>query len=119
MHVDEQHSGDPDPAATQAARPLRRVGPRDAHPAARRPWIAAAWIGGGSALFALFLRISLSSPVNSDGANNALQAWDMLHGHLLLHGWVSGDASVYTFELPLLAITESLFGAHDHHLPYC
>jgi hypothetical protein len=110
MHVDEQHSGDPDPVATQAARPLRRAGPRDAHPAVRRQWIAAAWIGGGLALFALFLRISLSSPVNSDGANNALQAWDMLHGHLLLHGWVSGDASVYTFELPLLAITESLFG---------
>jgi hypothetical protein len=61
-------------------------------------------------LFAFFLRISLSSPVNSDGANNALQAWDMLHGHLLLHGWITGDASVYTFELPLLAITESLFG---------
>jgi hypothetical protein len=109
MHVGEQHSGGPDPAATQAARPLRRVGPRDPHTAVRRRWIAAAWVGGGLALFAFFLRISLSSPVNSDGANNALQAWDMLHGHLLLHGWVTGDASVYTFELPLLAITESLF----------
>ena len=110
MHVGEQHSGGPDPAATQAARPLRRVGPRDAHPAARRRWTAVAWIGGGLVLFAVFLRISLSSPINSDGANNALQAWDMLHGRLLLHGWVTGDASVYTFELPLLAITESLFG---------
>src|SRR5579864_3014515 len=110
LHVGEQHSGQPDPAATQAARPLRHVGPRGPDTAVRRRWTAAAWVCGGLALFAVFLRISLASPVNSDGANNALQAWDMLHGHLLLHGWVTGDASVYTFELPLLAITESLFG---------
>lgn len=114
MHVGEQHSGRRDPvAATRGGWSPRqfgrRVGPRDPHTAARRRWAAAAWVGGGLALFAFFLRISLSSAVNSDGANNALQAWDMLHGHLLLHGWVTGDASVYTFELPLLAITESLF----------
>ena len=48
--------------------------------------------------------------MNSDGANNALQAWDMLHGHLLLHGWIIGDATFYTFELPLYAITEFFFG---------
>ena len=66
--------------------------------------------GGGVALFAYFLRISLGSRVNSDGANNALQAWDMLHGHVLLHGWLIGDATFYFFELPLNAITELLFG---------
>jgi hypothetical protein len=58
----------------------------------RRGWIAAACVGG-VLLYAFFLRISLSSPMDSDGANNALQAWDMLHGHLLLHGWLIGDAS--------------------------
>ena len=79
-------------------------------PAARRWWAAAAWAGGGLALFAYFLRISLGSRVNSDGANNALQAWDMLHGHVLLHGWLIGDATFYFFELPLNAITELLFG---------
>ena len=79
-------------------------------PAARRWWAAAAWAGGGVALFAYFLRISLGSRVNSDGANNALQAWDMLHGHVLLHGWLIGDATFYFFELPLNAITELLFG---------
>jgi len=62
------------------------------------------------ALFAVLLRISLSWPMNSDGANNALQAWDMLHGHLLLPGWIIGDASIYTFELPLYAIIEAFFG---------
>lgn len=61
-------------------------------------------------LFFAFLKLSLSSPMDSDGANNALQAWDMLHGHLLLHGWIIGDASIYTFELPLYAIVESVLG---------
>jgi hypothetical protein len=79
-------------------------------PAARRWRAAAAWAGGGLALFALFLRISLGSRVNSDGANNALQAQDMLHGHVLLHGWLIGDATFYFFELPLNAITELLLG---------
>jgi hypothetical protein len=78
--------------------------------AARRWWAAAAWAGGGLALFAFFLRISLGSRVDSDGANNALQAWDLLHGHVLLHGWVIGDATFYFFELPLIGIVELLLG---------
>jgi hypothetical protein len=48
--------------------------------------------------------------MNSDGANNALQAWDMLHGNVLLHGWFLGDVTFYAFELPLNAFTEFLFG---------
>jgi hypothetical protein len=64
------------------------------------------------ALFALFLRISQSGArsVSSDPANSALQAWDMLHGHLLLHGWFVGYATFYTFELPLIAFVEIFFG---------
>ena len=50
--------------------------------------------------------------MNSDGANNALQGWDILHGNVLLHGWIIGDATYYTLELPLYAITEALFGLH-------
>jgi hypothetical protein len=90
----------------------RRAGQEDRgmRPAARRRWAAVAWVGGCLALFAFFLRISVGSAVNSDGANNALQAWDMLHGHVLLHGWVIGDATFYAFELPLNAITELLSG---------
>lgn len=72
-----------------------------------------AWIAGCIALFAFFLRISLSSPPNSDGANNALQAWDLLHGNILLHGWVIGDATYYTFDLPVIAFSEVLFGLHN------
>jgi len=90
----------------------RRAGQKDRgmRPAARRWWAAVAWGAGGLVLFAFFLRISLGSVVDSDGANNALQAWDMLHGHVLLHGWVIGDATFYAFELPLNAIAELLFG---------
>ena len=111
MHVGEQYSGHPDPAATRKTGPLgqlrRRVGRRD--PVARL-WVLAAWIGGILVLTAVLARISLASPLNSDGANIALQGWDLLHGHLLLHGWIVSDASFYTFEVPLLALGEALFG---------
>jgi hypothetical protein len=74
---------------------------------------AAAWIAGVLALFALYLRISFTGHVTSDGANNALQAWDMVHGHLLLHGWIIGDATYYTFDLPVLAFAEIFSGLSD------
>jgi len=86
------------------------AGRPSSRPGVRRLWIAAAWAGGAVVLFALFLRISLSSPMDSDGANNALQAWDMIHGNPLLRSWVIGDASCYTFELPLYAIIEIFSG---------
>jgi hypothetical protein len=115
MHPNEQYSGRPDPdTATATApspgaprQPADRPSPR---PAVRRLWTTAAWAGGAVVLFVLFLRISLSTPMDSDGANNALQAWDMIHGNPLLHGWIIGDASVYTFELPLYAIIEIFSG---------
>jgi hypothetical protein len=74
---------------------------------------ALAWAAGAAALFAVYLRIKLSGAPSSDPANNALQAWDMLHGHLLLHGWLLGDVTFYTFELPLMALAELFFGLHN------
>jgi hypothetical protein len=68
---------------------------------------------GGLALFAALLRISLGSPTVADGANPALQAWDMLHGQVLLHGWIIADANYYTLELPLYALGEVTFGLQD------
>jgi len=50
---------------------------------------------------------------DSDTANNALGAWDMLHGHIMLHGWLTSDVPFYTFELPLMALVEIFFGLHD------
>ena len=89
-----------------------RSGDRPAASRMRRAWAALAWTVGGAGLFVLFLRIARSKGVNSDAANNALQAWDLLHGHLLLHGWIIGDATYYTFELPLIALIEIFFGTH-------
>jgi hypothetical protein len=74
---------------------------------------ALAWTAGAAALFALYLRIKVSMAPDSDAANNALQAWDMLHGHILLHGWLTGDVPFYTFELPLVALVEVFFGLHN------
>jgi hypothetical protein len=81
---------------------------------AGRRWLTAAgWIAGGAALFAFFVKIALSFPLNSDESSNALQAWAMLHGHLLLHGWILGDVTFYTCELPIIALTELFFGLSD------
>jgi hypothetical protein len=87
--------------------------PRVTRPTAKRVRAALAWTAGAAALFALYLRIKVSMAPDSDTANNALQAWDMLHGHLLLHGWLTGDVPFYTFELPLMAIVEIFFGLHN------
>jgi hypothetical protein len=108
----------PDEDRLDAQRPGLRSAPSDptAEPKHRwvsRPSAVAAWTVGVLALFAFYLRISFTGYVTSDGANNALQAWDMVHGHLLLHGWIIGDATYYTFDLPVLAIVEIFFGLSD------
>ena len=65
------------------------------------------------AAFASYLRLARTRAVNSDGASNALQAWDMLHGNLLLHGWSLSDVSFYTTELPQYMLLESLRGLNQ------
>jgi hypothetical protein len=46
----------------------------------------------------------------SDGASQALQAWAMLHGNVLLHGWSLSDVSFYTTELPEYMLVELVRG---------
>ena len=110
--MDEPHTRELSNAAE------RQTGPEPPHRHRRtrawmpRAWAALAWTVGGIALYALLLRIALTENVSSDPANNVLQAWDMVHGHLLLHGWILGDVTFYTFELPLLGIIELFFGVH-------
>ena len=70
---------------------------------ARRPWgwsWAAGAVVAGAALMFCYLRIAGATRVNSDGAGLVLQASDMLHGNLLLHGWYATDVSFITTELP-------------------
>jgi len=90
----------------------RRAAPTAARAAVGRTWKALGWTAGAAAVFALYLRIATAGTTSSDPANNAMQAWDMLHGHLLLHGWILGDVTFYTFELPLMALAELIFGLH-------
>jgi hypothetical protein len=65
-----------------------------------------------AALFTAYLRLSRTSPENSDQANILLIASDMLHGNLLLHGWYLTDVSFFTTELPQYALLELFFGLH-------
>ena len=58
------------------------------------------------ALFACYLSQSRTVSVGSDGASQALQAWDLLHGNPLLRGWWVTDVSFYTTELPQYALIE-------------
>jgi hypothetical protein len=76
-----------DGADSGRARPARWVWP-------------AAYAVGAILLFLCYLRISGTQGVTSDGASQALQAWDMLHGNWLLKGWTLTDVSFYTTELP-------------------
>jgi hypothetical protein len=54
----------------------------------------------GAALLFCYLRVAGATQVNSDGDGLVLQASDMLHGNLLLHGWWDTDVSFITTELP-------------------
>ena len=85
--------------------------------AASRPVARLVWVAGFTAaavaLFAAYIRLSATYPVNSDGANIVLMSSDMLHGNLLLHGWWMSDVSFYTTELPEYV----LIGAIRGHQP--
>jgi hypothetical protein len=83
---------------------------------AKRPrlWaVTTVWTLGVIAAFACYLQLARTRAVNSDGAVNAVQAWDMLHGNLLLHGWLLGDVSYYTTELPQYVLVEFLRGLNQ------
>ena len=78
-----------------------------------RRLLAAIAVGGAAVgLFACYLRLSATFPVGSDGASNALEAWDLLHGNWLLRGWTLTDVSFYTTELPEYAVVELARGLH-------
>ncbi|HJZ07781.1 MAG TPA: hypothetical protein VJ283_06850, partial [Trebonia sp.] len=81
-----------------------------------------AWVGGlaglAIVLFFVYLRLSRTYAATSDGADQALQGWDMLHGNWLLRGWTIADVTYYTTEVPEYAIIELFRGlrADDVHI---
>src|SRR3984957_15124901 len=87
-------------------------------PAGRRParpmLVGGAWTIAVLAAFAAYLRLASTRAVNSDGASQALQAWDMVHGNLLLTGWKTSDVSFYTTELPEYMLVELVRGFNQN-----
>ncbi len=78
---------------------------------AQRQWrVALAWSLCVIAAFLCYLRLGGTRAVDSDGAAQALQAWDMLHGNVLLHGWTLSDVSFFTTELPQYMVVELVRG---------
>jgi hypothetical protein len=73
-----------------------------------------AWLAGFTvaaiALFLCYLRFAGTYPTDTDGSDQALQAWDMLHGNLLLHGWTIADVTYYTTEIPQYMLVELVRG---------
>jgi hypothetical protein len=105
---------------SEAATPVAQAGgttPAAQAPRSPRRWTRPrrwAWpilfAAVGLALFAAYLRQAQTVPVISDGGSNALQAWDLLHGNVLLRGWTTADVSFYTTELPQYALIELAHG---------
>jgi hypothetical protein len=75
----------------------------------RMRWIAG-YVVAAVVLYICYLMLSRTQPVFSDGASNALEAWDMLHGNPLLRGWTLTDVSFYTTELPEYMLVELIRG---------
>ncbi len=72
----------------------------------RRPLTLAGSFGAIVLLYVAYLGQSRSLGTDADGASNVLQAWEMLHGNLLLRGWWLSDVSFYTTELPEYMLVE-------------
>ncbi|HEY6789889.1 MAG TPA: hypothetical protein VI365_21520 [Trebonia sp.] len=76
----------------------------------RRLLTTAAWGLGFIVFFALNLRLSQTTAANSDGASQALQAWDLLHGNLLQHGWITGDVAYFPNDVFVYALIDAVHG---------
>ena len=87
--------------------PFREHMRRFARWSRRHPRLA--WVTAAAAvclvLFWCYLRQAQTYQLNADPAGQALQAWDMLHGNLLLRGWWLGD---------VLLLHRRTSAEHDH-----
>jgi hypothetical protein len=76
----------------------------------RRLLTTAAWALAFIAFLALNHRLSQTIAANSDGASQALQGWDMLHGNLLQHGWITGDVAYFPNDVSVYGLIGLLHG---------
>ena len=93
-------------AADLDAPPARRP----AATLARRAALAGLAVLAAVALYFCYWRQSQAVGLSSDGSGNILQAWDMLHGNLLLSHWWVSDVSFWTTELPQYMLIEAISG---------
>ena len=76
----------------------------------RRYYAAAGVAAAGLGLFAGYLRMARAIPTNADGSSIAMQAWDVLHGNVGLHGWTLASVTFYSTEMLQHALLELLLG---------
>jgi hypothetical protein len=88
-------------------------------PGIRRLGWPAAVAAGAIVLVCYALRVAGAISAQSDGAGNMLQAWAMLHGNLLLHGWYVSDVSFYTTELPEYMLVVAAYGMRPEVVHIC
>jgi len=70
----------------------------------------AAWLAAALVLTALYTRLSMTSAISSDQANQALQGLDISRGNVLLRGWTLSTVSFYVPDLLLYALVIPLAG---------
>ncbi|MGD0704531.1 MAG: hypothetical protein ABSA02_32160 [Trebonia sp.] len=95
--------------AARAGRSARERPPRTGLARWRR-WPVVAVLAGIALLFYCAQRQARQMGVQSDGAGMELEAWAMLHGNVLLHGWYLSDVSFYTTEMPEYVLVEIVRG---------
>ena len=81
-------------------------------------WVAGTSLAAAVLMFC-YLRIAGVTQVNSDGAGLMLQASDMLHGNVLLHGWWTTDVSFYTTDLPEYLVVTAAAGVRPEVVHIC
>jgi hypothetical protein len=69
-------------------------------------------VAAGLVQAVVYIRLSMTSALNSDSANILLAGSEMLHGNLLLHAWHASDVSFYSTEIPQYALLTGIFGVH-------
>src|SRR5580692_12650210 len=82
------------------------------------PWVVGTALAAAVLMFC-YLRVAGATQVNSDGAGLVLQASDMLHGNLLLHGWWDTDVSFITTELPEYMGVTAVMGVRPEVVHVC
>ena len=90
----------------------------DGHARGRAPWIIGTLLAAAILMFC-YLRIAGATQVNSDGGGMILQARDVLHGNVLLHGWWATDVSFYTTELPEYLVVTAAAGLRPEVVHIC